>query len=244
MQESPDQQRHLGNAGTAHAIPPSGRRGWRAGFIDATLGFVSRSVETSATRWPAEIFLSASGPMMFGARAPVGLITRSACSFQSIDAEILAGTPNTSCRILTVPTASSAELYGRPLMPLTGGPLICPELVLPRRRCGRQSWNAADHRCLGPAPRRRLAGGVPPEQQVPRSSAEPARHGEFSVYTIEPRQASISHFWRQIGSCLTRQFMHLPRDRGTSCERAAFAGRGRAHDCRAGCLQRQPGSCA
>jgi hypothetical protein len=54
--------------------------------------------------------------MMFGARALDGLVTRTACSFQSIGAGILAGAPSTSCRILTAPTASSAELYGRALM--------------------------------------------------------------------------------------------------------------------------------
>jgi hypothetical protein len=96
------------------------QRGWRAGFIDATLGFMSRFVEDvhrAVTRgdlpqcfWPNDVRRACPG----------WLITRTACSFQSIDAGILAGTPSISCRIVTPSTASSAELYGRALMPRTG----------------------------------------------------------------------------------------------------------------------------
>jgi hypothetical protein len=70
-----------------------------------------------AALWPAEIFLSASGPMMSGVHVPGGPITPMACSSPSTGGEILAGTPSIFCNTPTELTASSGEVQGHSLMP-------------------------------------------------------------------------------------------------------------------------------
>lgn len=82
---------------------------WAVGVAGARLVLMSRFVEDIRRAVARVTFLAVSDPMMCDALALGGLITRTAYSSRSTAAGILAGTRNTSNRILTALTVSSAE---------------------------------------------------------------------------------------------------------------------------------------
>jgi hypothetical protein len=83
---------------------------WASGGANALLGVMSRFVQDIGRALArGDLRPRASVPMTSGRLAPAGQTTPTAFPFRSIAVEILAATQSTFCRILTAPTASSAE---------------------------------------------------------------------------------------------------------------------------------------